>query len=223
VKDAGVRGVSREQFLRILGLSSGAYDQIQHSIGAALAFGSPIPAAPGRYLDIDLIAMAITAGLAPALGRQAATIIVLGFFNHWIAATAEVDTDSGRHCFGLGLVLDKLGRKAKEIRITHGSGEEILSDLRGSSSIITVDIRDVVSRLRARGHAVGVDLSGPFFYPPEDPRFKDAIDEFTAERERRVARLRQDKKKLARHNALMRRPGIKAVKDATPPAAARSP
>jgi hypothetical protein len=38
--------------------------------------------------------MAITARLAPALGRHAATVIVLGFFNHWIAATAEVDTHS---------------------------------------------------------------------------------------------------------------------------------
>jgi hypothetical protein len=151
---------------RDLGLSSGAFDQIQHSTGAALAFGSPIPAAPGRYLDIDLVSMAITARLAPALGRHAATVIVLGFFNHWIAATAEVDTHSGRHFFGLGLVLDEVGRKAKEIRITHGSREEISNDLGGSSSTITIDIGDVVSGLRKRARPIGVDLSGPFFYPP---------------------------------------------------------
>src|SRR5437588_5843871 len=100
-RSIGVKVISREEFLKILGLSSGAYDQIQHSSGAALAFGSPIPAAPGRYLDLDLIGMAMAAGLAPALGRPAATVIVLGFFNHWIAATAAVDTDSGRHFFGL--------------------------------------------------------------------------------------------------------------------------
>jgi len=222
-EDAAVRAISRGQFLKVLGLSSGAYDQIQHSTGAALAFGSPIPAAPGRYLDIDLIGMAMASGLAPALGRQAATVIVVGFFDHWIDATAEVDTDSGRHFFGLGLVLDEFGKKAKEIRITHGGAEEILADLRGSSSIITVDIRDIVSRLRDRGRAVGVDLSGAFFYPAADPRFNEVIAEFVEERERRVARLRRDKRKFARHKALIQRPDIKAVKDATRPAAARSP
>jgi hypothetical protein len=219
---AVVRTLSREQFLKILGLSSGAYDQIQHSPGAALAFGSPIPAAPGRYLDVDLVGMAMTAGLAPAVGREAATVIVLGFFNHWAAATAEVDSDSGRHFFGLGLVLDEFSRKAKEIRITHGSAEEILSDLRGSSSIITVDIRDIVSRLRERARGVGVDLSGAFFYPPGHSKLKEIIAEFVEERERRAARLRRDKKKFARHKALLRRPDIKAVEHATPPAAAGS-
>jgi hypothetical protein len=212
-----VREVPREQFLNILGLSSGAFDQIQHSTGAALAFGSPIPAAPGRYLDLDLVGMAIAAGLTPALGRQAATVIILGFFDRWIAATAEVDTDSGRHFFGLGLVSGEFGKKAKEIRITHGSTVEILRDLRGCSSIIMVDIRDIVSRLRDRARAVGVDLSGAFVYPPEDPRFKTLVDEFKAERDRRVARLRRNKQKFARHTALMRRRAdIKAVEGMSP-------
>jgi hypothetical protein len=219
---ATMRAISREQFLQVLGLSSGAYDQIQHSTGAALAFGSPIPATPGRYLDFDLVGMAIAAGLAPALGRQAATVIVLGFFNHWIAATSEADTDSGRHFFGLGLVLNEVGRKPKEIRITHGSAEGILNELRGSSSIIAVDIRDILSRLRERARAIGVDLSGPFFFPPEHPHVKEIIAEFIEERERRVERLRRDKKKLAQHNALIRR-HIRAIKDAAPMPAGRSP
>ena len=133
-----------------------------------------------------------------------------------IAATAEVDTHSGRHFFGLGLVLDEVGRKAKEIRITHGSREEISNDLGGSSSTITIDIGDVVSGLRKRARPIGVDLSGPFFYPPRHPAFEKIIAEFVEERERRVARLRRDKKKLARHKALMRSKNIKAAEPATP-------
>jgi hypothetical protein len=45
----------------------------------ALAFGSPFPATPGRYLDLDLVATALAAGVSHTLGRQAATAIVLGF------------------------------------------------------------------------------------------------------------------------------------------------
>jgi hypothetical protein len=107
--------------------------------------------------------MAITARLAPALGRHAATVIVLGFFNHWIAATAEVDTHSGRHFFGLGLVLDEVGRKAKEIRITHGSREEISNDLGGSSSIVSMAI---TARLApALGRCAGIRIAYPRSLP----------------------------------------------------------
>jgi hypothetical protein len=144
------------------------------------------------------------------------------FFNHWIAATAEVDAGRGRHFLGLGLVLEGSFRKATEIRITHGSRQEILADLGGSSSIITLDIRDIATRLRERGRAVGVALSGPFFCPPEHPRFKEVIAEFLEERDRRVARLRRDKQKFARHKALTKRPDIKELKVAGLPKAATS-
>jgi hypothetical protein len=38
--------------------------------------------------------MAIAAALAPTLGRQAATAIVLGFFDHWVAAVGRADADT---------------------------------------------------------------------------------------------------------------------------------
>ena len=53
-------------------------------------------------------------------------------------------------------------------------------------------------------------------YPPRHPAFEKIIAEFVEERERRVARLRRDKKKLARHKALMRSKNIKAAEPATP-------
>src|SRR5262249_11832570 len=76
--------LTRGQFLKIFGLTSGAFDAQQRAGHVALAFGTPIPATPGRYFDLDLVAMAISAGLTPTLSRQAATAIVLGFFNQWV-------------------------------------------------------------------------------------------------------------------------------------------
>jgi hypothetical protein len=48
-----MRSLTRDQLLKIFGLTSGAFD--------ALAFGTPIPATPSRYLDLDLVAMTIAA------------------------------------------------------------------------------------------------------------------------------------------------------------------
>jgi hypothetical protein len=74
----------------------------------ALAFGTPIPATPGRYFDLDFVAMAIA--LAPTLGRQTATTIVLGFFNQWLAAVGHADADSGQNYFlAMGAVIALAG------------------------------------------------------------------------------------------------------------------
>ena len=41
-----------------------------------------------------------------------------------------------------------------------------MSDLRGASSVIAVNITDIIARLRAKARAAGIDLSQPFFFPP---------------------------------------------------------
>jgi len=208
-----MRSLTRDQFLEIFGLSSGAFDAQQRAGHVALAFGTPIPAAPGRYLDLDLVAMAIAASLAPTLGRQAATTIVLGFFNQWVSAVGHADADTAQNCFfALGLVLrDGNERRPREIWVTNGTSEQIMSDLHDASSVMAINITDIMARLRVKARAAGIDLSQPFFFPPEHERFSQIITEFKQERDARVARLRRNKKKLRRHQALMSRQDIKAV------------
>ena len=94
-----MRSLTRDQLLKIFGLTSGAFDAQQRAGHVALAFGTPIPASPGRYFDLDLVAMAIAAGLTPTLGRQAATAIVFGFFNQWVSAVSRADADTGQNYF----------------------------------------------------------------------------------------------------------------------------
>ena len=83
--------------------------------------------------------------------------------------------------------------------------------LHGASSVLAVNITDFIARLRAKARTAGIDLSQPFFFPPEHERFSQIITEFKQEREARIARLRRDKNKLRRHRALMSRQDIKAV------------
>jgi len=62
-----MRSLTRDQFLRILGQSSGGFDAQQRVGHVALAFGTSMPASRGRYFDLDLVAMAIASALAPTL------------------------------------------------------------------------------------------------------------------------------------------------------------
>ena len=94
-----MRSLTRDQLLRIFGLTSGAFDALQRAGHVALAFGTPIPATPGRYFDLDLVGMAIALGLAPTLGRPTATTIVLAFFNQWVAAVGHADADRRKTTF----------------------------------------------------------------------------------------------------------------------------
>jgi hypothetical protein len=208
-----MRSLTRDQFLKIFGLTSGAFDAQQRAGHVALAFGTPIPATPGRYFDLDLVGMAIAAGLAPTLGRQTATTIVLGFFNQWVAAVGHADADSARnYFFAMGAVgWDESKRRPREILVTNGTTEEIMLDLHEASSVIAVNITDIIARLRAKARTAGIDLSQPFFFPPEHERFSQIITEFKQEREARIARLRRGKKKFRRYQELMSRQDIRAV------------
>src|SRR5262245_36986169 len=208
-----MRSLTRDQFLKIFGLSSGAFDAQQRAGHVALAFGTPILATPGRYLDLDLVAMAIAAALAPTLGRQAATTIVLGFFNQWVSAVGHADADTAQnYFFAMGLVVrENDERRPREIWVTNGTSEQIMSDLRDASSVMAINITDIMARLRVKARAAGIDLSQPFFFPPKHKRLSQIITEFKQERNARIARLRRNKKKLRRHQALMSRQDIKAV------------
>jgi hypothetical protein len=208
-----MRSLTRDQFLKIFGLTSGAFDALQRAGHVALAFGTPIPASPGRYFDLDLVAMAIASGLAPTLRRESATIIVLSFFHQWVAAVGHADADKTRnYFFAMGLVgRDNDERHPREIWVTNGTLEDITSDLRDASSVIAVNITDIIERLRAKARGAGIDLSQPFFFPPEHERYSQIITEFEQEQKARVARLRRSKKKFRRHQELIRRQDIKEV------------
>jgi hypothetical protein len=221
--DKSVRSLTRDQFLKIFGLTSGGFDAQQRAGHVALAFGTPIPSMPGRYFDLDLVAMALAAALAPTFGRQAATAIVLGFFDQWVAAVADADADADTarsYFFAMGgFIADADERRFREIWVTNGTRDQVMSDLHDASAVMAINITDILTRLRLRADAAGIDLSQAFFFPTNHARFAQIVGEFKREREARMSRLRQDKKKWRRHQALTSGLNIKAaprLRDAQP-------
>jgi hypothetical protein len=208
--------LTRDQFLEILGLTGGAFDQLQHAGHVALAFGTPLPATPGRYLDLDLVAMASNLALTPSLGRETSTAIVAAYFHQWASAVGHAEADPNQNFFmavgGVGRDVAKKGPRL--LLVTHGTVDQIAEDFRNMKDLVgffTVNISDIIRRLRARAHAAGIDLSRPFFFPPNDPRFDQILIQVKRERDERIARLRRDKKKLAAMKARGRRQDITAV------------
>ncbi len=211
-----MQSLTRNQFLEVLGLTGGAFDQLQHAGHVALAFGTPLPATPGRYLDLDLVAMASNLALTPSLGREISTAIVGAYFHQWASAVGHAEADRKQDYFmavgGVGWDVAKKGPRL--LVVTHGTLDQIAEDFRGMKDLVgffTVNISDIIRRLRARAHAAGIDLSRPFFFPPNDPRFDQILIQVKRERDERIARLRRDKKKFAAMKARGRRQDITAV------------
>jgi hypothetical protein len=211
-----MQSLTRDEFLELLGLTGGAFDQLQHAGHVALAFGTPLPATPGRYLDLDLVAMATNLGLTPSLGREISTAIVGGHFHQWASAVGHAEADPNQNFFVAvgGVGWDAAEKGPKLLLVTHGTLDEITKDFHDTKDLVgfyTVNISDIIRRLRARAHAAGIDLSRPFFFPPNDPRFSQILTQVKREWDARIARLRRDKKKFAAAKARSRRQDIAAA------------
>lgn len=208
--------VARQELLDLMGLTSSAFDQLQHAGHVALAFGTPLPATPGRYLDLDLVAMAMNLGLTPSIGRERATAIVGGFFHQWVSAVGHAEVNLNQEYFmAAGAVgWDELKKSPKLLLVTNGTLEQLSGDFQGRRDLVgffTVNISDIIRRLRAKAQRAGIDLSRPFFFPPDDPRFGEIITQVKREFDGRVARIRQNKKKLTVARARGRRRDISTL------------
>ena len=174
------------------------------------------PATPGRYLDLDLVAMAINLGLSQWLGRKISTAIVGGFFHLWANAVGHAEADPHHDFFFAvgGVGWNAANRGPKLLVVTHGTLDQIATDFRGTKDLVgyfTVNITDIIRRLRMRAQQTGIDLSRPFFFAPDDPRFDQILTQVRRELHARIARLRRNKKKLAGAKARRRLEDIVAV------------
>ena len=218
-----MRILTRDEFLRILDMSEGQFDQLQHTGHVALAFAAPLPAVAGRYLPLDLVAMAISQGLTPTMGRDFATAIVLGYFNQWASAVGHAEADRSEDYFVSigGMGWDRARKRPKLLLITNGTLISTAHDFRSPEVArigrlvggININISDIIRRIRERAVELGIALDEPFYYAPGDFQFDRIIKRVQEERDGRIRRLRADKKKSAAMRKHMRRSDIKAVHD----------
>ena len=160
--------------------------------------------------------MAINLGLTQSLGREISTAIVAGFFNQWASAVGQTEADPKQDYFMAvgGVDWDATKKSPKLLLVTNGTVDEIAQDFRNMTSLVgffTVNISDIIRRLRVRAHEAGIDLSGTFFFPPHHPQFSAILTRVKRERDARIARLRRDKKKFAAAKARARRQDIAAA------------
>src|SRR5262249_9761308 len=162
-------------------------------------------------------------GLTPSIGRENSTAIVSGFFHQWASAVGHAEADPSQDFFMAvaGVGWDDTKKSPKLFVVTNGTVYQIAEDFRSTTNLVgffTVNVSDIIRRLRTRAHTAGIDLSRPFFFPPDDPRFNEILTRVKRERDARIARLRRDKKKFAAARARGRRQDIVAaprVKDIT--------
>ena len=104
-------------------------------VGAAV--GTPMPATPGRYLDLDLVAMAISLGLTPSLGREVSTVIVGAYFHQWADAVGHAEADLKQDYFmAVGGVGWDVAKKSPELLlVTHGTLDQIAEDFRAAKDL----------------------------------------------------------------------------------------
>lgn len=211
-----MQSLTRSEFLEVLGLTDGAFDQLQHAGHVALAFGTPLPATPGRYLDLDLVAMAANLGLAPSLGREMSTAIVGACFHQWASAVGHAEADLSQDYFMAvgGVGWHDAKKRPKLLVVTNGTITQIGEDFRTTQDLkayFGINVSDIIRRLRARAQATGIDLGRPFFFPPDAPQFAEILTQVKRERDARIARLTRDKKKFAAVKARGRRQDIVSV------------
>jgi hypothetical protein len=195
-----MKRLTRDKFLHCAGLSANRFDVMAHAGHVALAFSVPVPAVAGQYLDLDTIAMRITNELTPVVGRDDATLIVLTYFDVWCDAVGRADFDSRQMFFGVGII-DASKERDREYLITSGVPEEIVADFADfkQDRVIVINVTRLIEQVREAGQSAGIDLNEPFFLPPDHPDYRQLIAEGEQLRLAALARLRQDKRRFARH------------------------
>jgi hypothetical protein len=195
---------SRREFLALINRSEGAFEVLQNRKQVALAFGAEVPATYGGYFDVDAAAMLVSDGLAAAMAKHkgAAAALVRLFGEQLLDAIGRAEFDRRAMFFAIGETQTPEGIAYTG---TCGTLAEIAADFDEANPerigppparLLTVNVTDVLARIRANARAAGIDLSDPLFLPPGHPEYARLIEQAREVREAAIARQEQKAARL---------------------------
>ena len=180
----------------------------------ALAFGIERKLAGGKYLDLDVVALALVEDLANAFGRRAAATLVRAHADKWLDGVGRADVTREP----VFLMIMEYGRPVrhqyfddKQVSDRMRIGVSTLADYEPirfadhpkteiPARMTWINLSGILARVRVNAAKAGLDFSAPFFPPPDDPIAKELIatakksrnDALALFHERRMAKALRD-------------------------------
>jgi hypothetical protein len=185
----------RQEFIDVLGMTPETFVQRTMKRQFVLAWG----AAPGmnaKFYPVDLAVARVVEEAATMTGFYDAANIVATHMDHVLETIGRAEYDSASFYY---LAVAAAGHGAKtEYLISSGLPTEILADINGAKPpfphhrVCTINMTRIIADLRKRGAALRLDLSEPFFLPPDHPKFRELIGGAAELRRLAIATLKRD-------------------------------
>jgi hypothetical protein len=188
-----------KQFCAVAPVERANLDQLRRRKQLPMAFGRDAPIAVDRYRPLDAAAFAFGNAITPTCGRKLAAAIIREFWDVWLDGIRLWEWWPRREGEKPPAIIFFVGKRLIPRReayfVTTGTFEDVIEDLNGlpdarsPAPATHVIIGDVLAGLRSRARAAGIDLSAPFFPPPDHPdqaglrRILSGIQEMSALRE----------------------------------------
>lgn len=152
----------------------------------ALAWGLKGPIPHGKYCELDSVALALTAELGAGLGLKEAAKVLDWAGDAWLAAVAKAEHTRGKDV--MLIYAENGGGKPPVLwNMTIDEFTEVMKgasgqDIQMPTRMLWINVNALLEKIRANGRAVGLDLSGAFIWPLDDPRVENLRNRVKAKR-----------------------------------------
>jgi hypothetical protein len=179
-----MRTLSWQEVLSAAGLTAQGWRSLMRRKQVALAFGGAIAPERGRFLDLDAACIRAALDFAPGLGVDVSSSLIRMYSDEVVTAVAQADAET-EPVFLVAAEFLKKGRPAYSM--THG----LLPEFGGLTSanakhipdrMFFVNATSLLARVRANAKRANIDLSAPFFPPPNSQEYQQMLREGKAAR-----------------------------------------
>jgi len=209
-RNPAVHALTYSQFLGVAELNSQRLLSLRRRDQLALAFGRREVFKSLRYLAVDAVGMLIAEELARIFDRTFAASIVRVWWDRWLAAVARAEHRRGPWLFH---VVESVDHKGRHIHFCcHGGfgdseeamrqvGLQLRADGYEPLRVVSINVSQIIQRVRRNARRAKLDLSAAFLPPLEDSRLLELLSSQAQRREHakmNVAKAQDGEDDLAR-------------------------